>query len=346
MEHVYIVAEIGCNHNGDPARAKEMVRVAKECGVDAVKFQTFNSKLLISEFAPKAEYQIKNTGAEESQLEMTRKLELSHEDYLELKAYAESLGLDVFSTPFDEESVAFLAQQGQRVWKIPSGEITNLPMLRQIAALPIAHKVMLLSTGMSTMEEIHRAVEILNTGDSEVIILHCNTEYPTMDEDVNVSAIQDMQREFSAYEIGFSDHSVGHVAPIMAIAYGVHFIEKHFTLDRNLPGPDHKASIMPDELKMLCTMARRAERMLGCGKKQVTASERKNMFIARKSIVAKKPITKNEVFTKDNITCKRPGNGISPIYFDDVLGKKALMDFQADELIICPEFDWQENAKK
>ena len=334
MSNIYIVAEIGCNHNGNVNLAYEMVKTAKECGVDAVKFQTFNSHALISKYAPKADYQIKNTGNQESQLEMTEKLELSHNDYLNLKKYSESLGLDVFSTAFDEESIDFLYSIKQNVWKIPSGEITNLPYLQKISSLNIPNKKIILSTGMATIEEIKAALDILELGtSSEIIILHCNTKYPTDDEDVNVSAITDLHKNFPNYKIGFSDHSKGFVAPILAVPYGICFIEKHFTLDCNMEGPDHKASIMPNDLKTLCYSIRRAEIMLGNGIKRVTNSEKKNINIARKSIVAKKAIKEGEVFNLDNITCKRPGNGLSPMNWYKILGMKAIRDYDEDELI-------------
>lgn len=341
---VYIVAEIGCNHNGNPETARAMVKKAYECGVDAVKFQTFNSELLISKYAPKAEYQIKNTGNSESQLEMTKKLELPQKEYLKLRDYALSLGIDVFSTGFDEESNEFLYQNGQKVWKIPSGEITNLPYLRQISQFQQPGKKIVLSTGMATKREIKDAVAILkeNDPDADIILLHCNTEYPTEDRDVNVSAIKDLQRSFPDCEVGFSDHSRGIIAPIMAVAYGVRFIEKHFTLDKELPGPDHKASVDPKELEDLCVSVRRAEMILGSGEKYVTDSERKNKIVARKSIVAKVDIKKGDIFSEDNIICKRPGSGISPMKWDEVLGKKAEADFEKDELIRIPGFEWQE----
>lgn len=334
MSKIYIVAEIGCNHNGDVDIAYKMIDEVKKCGVDAVKFQTFRSSLLISRFAPKAEYQIKNTGADETQLEMTKKLELSHDDYISLSRYARSIGLDVFSTAFEEESIDFLYTLGQSVWKIPSGEITNFPYLKKIANLNIQKKQIILSTGMATIDEIKSAVEILSKDkNAEITILHCNTEYPTEDIDVNVSAIQALHTAFPEYKIGFSDHSKGYVAPILAVAYGITFIEKHFTLDINQPGPDHKASIMPDDLKILCESVRRAEIMIGTGEKVVTASEKKNINIARKSIVARRSIKKGEILSEENLICKRPGNGISPIYWDEIIGKKAIRDFIEDELI-------------
>lgn len=334
MRDLYIVAEIGCNHNGDFKIAKQMVLEAYNCGVNAVKFQTFNAKLLISKYAPKAEYQIKNTGAQESQLEMTRKLELSREHYISLKKYALELGLDVFSTGFDLESNLFLYHSGQTTWKIPSGEITNLPYLEQIAGFEQNDKIIILSTGMSSKEEIKNALEILKRGSyKKIILLHCNTEYPTEDADVNVQAILDLERTFPECEVGFSDHSRGGIAPILAIAYGVNFIEKHFTLDKNMDGPDHKASVNPVELRQLCSDAKRAKILLGDETKKVTLSEQKNKVVARKSIVAKKEIMTGDVFTEDNITTKRPGNGISPMYWYEVLGKVSEREFKEDELI-------------
>lgn len=335
MDKVYLIAEIGCNHCGSFQRAKDMVRIAKECGVDAVKFQTFIASELISKYAPKADYQIRNTGDGESQLEMTQKLELSHEDYINLRNYALSIGLDVFSTPFDFSSVDFLKAEGQKIWKIPSGEITNLPMLERIAKIKVDGKKIILSTGMSTIEEIHQAVDIISKyNDSRnLILLHCNTEYPTPDKDVNLSAIDTLHEEFPNIKIGFSDHSVGYVAAIGAFMKGIVLIEKHFTLDKSLPGPDHKASATPEELKALCENIRRIETMAGEGGKIVTESERRNIVIARKSIIAKRDIKKGEVLTEDNITCKRPGSGISPMRWYEVLGTIAVRDFKEDELI-------------
>lgn len=343
MNKVYIVAEIGCNHNGDPKLAKQMIDIAKDCGVDAVKFQTFNSSLLISKYAEKAEYQKKNTGSEESQLEMTKKLELSHEDYINLKKYAESIGLCAFSTPFDFESINFLEKNGENIWKIPSGEITNLPYLEKIGSIEVENKTIILSTGMSTIEEIRKSIRILQSRrENKIIILHCNTEYPTLDEDVNISAIKHLKESFPSYTIGFSDHSIGSVGAIMAVSYGIQFIEKHFTLDKNFPGPDHKASATPTELKQLVQDIRRAEKIYGLEEKIVTNSEMKNKKIARKSIVAKTNIKKGEIFTQDNLICKRPGNGISPMEWYKILGEKAEYDFKEDELIKSSIFKNQE----
>lgn len=345
MERIEIVAEIGCNHNGDINLAKRMVEEAKRCGVDAVKFQTFNSKALISKFAPKAEYQKETTGTLESQLEMTRKLELSPENFMELSQYAKELGLKTFSTPFDHGSIDFLQSAGQQIWKIPAGEITNLPYLNKIGAIQCPNKQIILSSGMATIEEIKTCVDILvsaGTKRGQIILLHCNTEYPTPDEDVNLSAIFDLKKEFPDLKIGLSDHSVGSVAAIAAATMGIVMIEKHFTLDKNLPGPDHKASATPQELLDICVGVRRIEKMLGIGKKVVTDSERKNKKIARKSIVAQCDIKEGEIFTEGNITCKRPGNGISPMRWYDILGKKAERNFQEDELIEASGFAWIE----
>ena len=345
MKHVFIVAEIGCNHNGSKDLAREMVIKAKECGVDAVKFQTFKADALISCYAPKAEYQKETTGTVESQLEMTKKLELSHDDLIELKAYAESLVLVVFSTPFDLDSVDFLNSIGQSLWKIPSGEITNLPYLKRIGAIKIDNKKIILSSGMATIDEIKTCIGVLveaGTNENDIILLHCNTEYPTPDKDVNILAINDLKEQFPNVSIGFSDHSVGYVAAVGAAILGVSLIEKHFTLDKNFAGPDHKASATPEELKALVENVRRIEVMAGSSKKIVTESERKNKIVARKSIVAARNIVKGEILTEENITCKRPGNGISPMKLYDILGKVAEKDFRTDELIEQSGFEWQE----
>lgn len=343
MKHIKIIAEIGCNHNGKKDLAKKMVALAKECGVDGVKFQTFNSSLLISKYAEKADYQKKTTGEDESQLEMTKKLELGHDDYLELNSYAKSIGLEVFSTAFDFESIEFLENINQNIWKIPSGELTNLPYLERIGNFDIENKLIILSTGMSTISEIQTAINILQRNrTNRIIILHCNTEYPTPDEDVNISAILDLQKHFPNYEIGYSDHSIGCTAATMSVAYGITFIEKHFTLDKNFKGPDHKASATPEELKELVLNVRRAEIMLGNEHKDVTSSELKNKKIARKSIIAKCNINKGDIFTEDNLTCKRPGNGISPMHWYEVLGRIAEEDFKEDQLIKVSDIEWEE----
>lgn len=335
MNKIYIIAEIGCNHCGSPELARKMVTIAKDCGVDAVKFQTFKAADLISRYAPKANYQIQTTGSDENQLEMTRKLELPQNEYLKLRDYALSLGLDVFSTPFDMGSIDFLESEGQKTWKIPSGEITNLPMLERIAKIKIEGKKIILSTGMSTIDEIRQAVNIICKYENpeNLIILHCNTEYPTPDTDVNLSAINTLHKEFPDFKIGFSDHSIGYVAAVGAAMQNIVLVEKHFTLDKTLPGPDHKASATPEELRELCQNLRRIEVMIGNGGKRVTDSERQNINIARKSIVARKAIRKGEILTPNNVTCKRPGNGICPMKWYDVLGTTAIRDFEEDELI-------------
>lgn len=345
MRHVYIVAEIGCNHNGSKELARKMVAEAKACGVDAVKFQTFSAEALISRYAPKAEYQKETTGTADSQLEMTKRLELSPADYIELRDYALSLGLDAFSTPFDMGSIDFLMSTNQKVWKIPSGEVTNLPYLQKIGAIKCEGKRIILSSGMATIDEMKTCIDILEkagTPREQITLLHCNTEYPTPDKDVNILAIEDLKKNFPDIEIGFSDHSVGYIAGVAATILGVSMIEKHFTLDKNFEGPDHKASATPEELKALCENVRRVEIMAGSNVKIVTDSERKNKIVARKSIVALRPIAKGETFTEENITCKRPGNGISPMFWYDVLGKTAEKDFEIDELIVAKDFAPQE----
>ncbi len=344
MKRIMIVAEIGCNHNGSRELAAEMVKRAKECGADAVKFQTFNSEALISRYAPKAEYQKETTGTADSQLEMTKKLELSHDDFIALRDYAKSLGLTVFSTPFDIGSVEFLHEQGQSMWKIPSGEVTNLPYLRKIGSLKCEDKLIILSSGMATVEEMRTCINILEeagTPRDRIILLHCNTEYPTPDQDINLTAIADLHKEFPDMRIGFSDHSVGYVAAVGAAMLDIELIEKHFTLDKDMPGPDHKASATPEELTALCENVRRIEVMMGGGKKIVTASEDKNKIVARKSIIAARAIKQGEIFTEENLTCKRPGNGISPLCWDRLIGQTAERDFAEDELIEAVGFDFQ-----
>lgn len=342
---VFIVAEIGCNHNGDVELAKKMVDKAKECGVDAVKFQTFKADLLISKYAPKAEYQKKVTSSTESQLDMTRKLELPFDEFIKLEKYAKELGLEVFSTPFDFESINFLSKNNQKIWKIPSGEITNLPYLEKIAKLDIPEKEIVISTGMADLKEIEEALEILVKNGMEkdkITVLHCNTEYPTPYEDVNLEAIPYLMEKFPEYKIGFSDHSEGYFDGVAAVIYGISFIEKHFTLDKNFEGPDHKASVTPEELKKLCEGIRIVEKSLGQKEKIVTNSERKNKIVARKSIVAKTFIKKGDIFSEKNIITKRPGNGISPMNWYDILGKVAEKDFEEDELIVDSRFKNQE----
>ncbi len=328
---VFIIAEAGVNHNGSLKRAREMVIKAREAGADAIKFQTFKSEKLVSTFAEKAAYQIENTGsADESQLEMVKKLELSFDDFRELQAFSKEKGIQFLSTPFDLESIDFLNQLEMPFWKLPSGEVTNYPYLVKIAE---THKEIVMSTGMCTLDEISEALVVLReNGAGKISLLHCNTEYPTQMEDVNLKAMETLKKAFST-PIGYSDHTQGIEVPIAAVAMGATIIEKHFTLDRNLEGPDHKASLEPFELKAMVQAIRNIEKAIGNGDKKPTPSEIKNMAIARKSIVAGQPIKKGEIFTEKNITTKRPGTGISAMRWRQVLGQKATRDFAEDELI-------------
>ncbi|MDH6458378.1 N,N'-diacetyllegionaminate synthase [Fusobacterium sp. PH5-7] len=327
---VFIIAEAGVNHNGSLKLAKKMVEKAVEAKVDAIKFQTFISENVVSKNAKKAEYQVKNTEIrKETQLEMVKKLELSFNDFIELKEYCNIKNIEFLSTPFDLESIEFLKKLGMKIWKVPSGEITNLPYLRKIAE--VADEI-ILSTGMSDLCEISKAVEILKKENKKILILHCNTEYPTPMEDVNLRAMELLKEKFNV-EVGYSDHTLGIEVPIAAVALGARIIEKHFTLDKNMEGPDHKASLEPGELKKMVTGIRNIEEALGKKQKEVTESEKKNKDIARKSIVAKKNIKKGEIFTEENLTVKRPGNGISPMQWDEVIGKISIRNFEEDELI-------------
>ena len=326
----YIIAEIGVNHNGDINLAKKMIDVAKQCGADVAKFQTANAEKIISKYAPKAEYQKETTGADESQLEMVKKITLPFEAYIELKDYCESVGIEFMSTPFDDDSIEFLTKLGQRVWKIPSGEVTNLPYLIKIAetGYPI-----IMSTGMCDMDEIEAAVNLLKEyGAGEITLLHCTTEYPAPVAEVNLSAMNALKEKFDV-PVGYSDHTKGIEIPIAAVAMGASIIEKHFTLDRNMEGPDHKASLEPDELKAMVDAIRNVELATGDGIKKATESEKRNIVVARKSIVAARPIKKGEELTVENLTTKRPGSGISPMRWFEVIGTKAVRDFQEDELI-------------
>jgi N-acetylneuraminate synthase len=344
MSKVQIVAEIGCNHNGSPELARQLVDEAARCGVDAVKFQTFSADALISRYAPKAAYQEATTGTADSQLEMTRALELPNDALLELWGYARWVGLDAFSTPFDLGSVAFLQAQGMRTWKIPAGEITNLRYLERIGSFAVEGKRIILSTGMATIDEVEACVSVLErsgTPRQAITLLHCNTEYPSPDRDMNLRAVRTLMEHFPDMQVGLSDHSVGAVAAIGAVALGACMVEKHFTLDKDLPGPDHKASATPDELRALVEGVRRMEVMLGSGQKVPSPSETPNKVVARKSLVAARDIRKGEVLTEENMTCKRPGSGISPMSWYDVLGRAAERDFGIDELIEVEGFEPQ-----
>jgi N,N'-diacetyllegionaminate synthase len=327
---VKIIAEAGVNHNGSLEMAMKLVDEAKRAGADTVKFQTGKPELLVSRYAQKAEYQKESTGADESQLEMLRKINLKFEEFIPLKKHCEDVGIKFLSTPFDLASVEFLNELGCDLWKIPSGEITNLPYLEKIAA---THKPIIMSTGMSTTAEIRAAIDVLNAGGAgEITLLHCTTEYPAPFEDVNLNAMDTLRKEFGL-KVGYSDHTRGICVPVAAVAKGAVVIEKHFTLDRNLEGPDHKASLEPGELKEMVENIRRVEAALGTGVKEPAPSEIKNMAIARKSIVAKTKIKKGEIYTPENITTKRPGSGISPMRWHEILGTRANRDYEEDELI-------------
>lgn len=327
---ILIIAEAGVNHNGSLERAKEMALAAKNAGADIVKYQTAVPEQVVSRFAEKAEYQKQQTGNDESQLEMIKKIHFGFEEHRQLKEYCDEIGIRYLSTPFDLDSIDFLATLDMPVWKIPSGEITNLPYLEKVAALK---KPLILSTGMSMLSEIEDALAVLEeNGCEDVTLLHCNTEYPTPMEDVNLLAMRDLEEQF-ALPVGFSDHTLGIEADIAAAALGACVIEKHFTLDKTLEGPDHKASLEPDELAAMVRAVRNIEKALGNGEKHVTPSEAKNRPIARKSIVAKRAIAKGETFTAENLTTKRPGDGISPMLWYDVLGQTAKRDFAEDEKI-------------
>lgn len=330
MEKVCIIAEAGVNHNGDIGTAKKMVDVAKKAGVDYIKFQTFVPEKLVSRYAPKAEYQKETTDAAESQLDMLRKLSLSEDEFVYLKAYCDEVGIGFISTPFDLESIDFLEELDMDFWKIPSGEITNLPYLEKIAK---TKRKVILSTGMSNIKEINEAVKVLEDGGtSDIVLLHCNTQYPTPFEDVNLSAMNTIATA-TGKKVGYSDHTKGIEVPIAAVALGATVIEKHFTLDKNMEGPDHKASLEPDELTQMVSAIRHIEKALGTGIKEPTTSEIGNIAIARKSMVAACKIAEGEVFSETNITTKRPGNGISPMKWYEVIGKAAPRDFCEDELI-------------
>lgn len=329
---VLIIAEVGVNHNGSLEIAKKLIDISSEAGVDVVKFQSFKPDQLTSTFAPKADYQIANTGSKESQLEMLKKLSLTESEHKELVIYCKSKGVRYCSSPFDIDSIEFLSELNIPFWKIASGEITNLPFLRKIAKY---NKPVILSTGMSTLGEIESAMEVLtNNGLSRdhITLLHCNTEYPTPVEDVNLNCMNTLKNAFGV-KVGFSDHTVGIEFPIAAAALGATVIEKHITLDCKMSGPDHKASIEPEEIKKMVLFIRNVEKGLGSSIKKPTESERKNINIARKSIVAKVNISEGDLLTEENITVKRPGSGISPMLWDTVIGQKAIRNFLKDECI-------------
>ncbi len=331
-DRIIIIAEAGVNHNASMEMAKQMVHEAAKAGADYVKFQTAVPELVISSIAPKAEYQKETTGNVESQLEMCKAIHLPLSAYSELAELCKEVGIGFMSTPFDLVSIDTLAPLQMDYWKIPSGEITNLPYLRKIASK--GGKV-ILSTGMSTLSEVKEAVDILVAGGiarHDIYLLHCTTQYPTPMQDVNLRAMLSLG-ELNVGGIGYSDHTLGIEVPIAAAALGARVIEKHFTLDKSLPGPDHRASLNPAELGAMVKAVRNIEKALGSGKKIVADSERGNIEVARKSIVAARDIKRGEHFTEENITVKRPGNGISPMNWDNVIGKIATKDFLYDSLI-------------
>jgi len=336
----FIIAEAGVNHNGSLELAKKLVDVAVEAGVDAVKFQTFKAESVISKYAPKAEYQKKTTGEDENQLQMVKKLELPYEAFEELYRYCQQKGIIFMSTPFDIESARFLKELGLEIFKIPSGEITNYPLLKEIGSYK---KQVILSTGMADLGEIEDALDVLieaGTRRENIVVLHCNTEYPTPYEDVNLRAMLTIKEAFKV-RVGYSDHTLGIEVPIAAVAMEAEVIEKHFTLDKNLPGPDHKASLEPHELKAMVRAIRNIEKALGNGIKKPSPSERKNIKVVRKSIVAKRDIKKGELLTEENLTTKRPATGLSPMMWEEIIGKRANKDIAKDTPLQMGYIQWE-----
>lgn len=330
MNKVFIIAEAGVNHNGSLETAKRLIDVASEAGADAVKFQTFKAEKLVCKNTRKAEYQMNTTDASETQYDMLKKLELTDIMHKELMAYCEKRNILFLSTPFDMDSIDYLNGIGITMMKIPSGEITNYPYLKKIAQ---THKPVILSTGMSTLEEVREAIEVLNkNGSEDLTVLHCNTEYPTPFNDVNLEVLHTLRDELGV-NVGYSDHSMGIEIPIAAVAMGATVIEKHFTLDKGMKGPDHKASLEPEELRAMIRAIRNVEKALGSGLKEPSKSEIKNKVIARKSIVAMTDIAEGDILTEENLTTKRPANGISPMLWEKVIGTAAKRDFKKDELI-------------
>ena len=329
---VLIIAEAGVNHNGDMQLARQLIDVAADAGADMVKFQTFNANRLATKQAPKANYQNKTTDQSESQHAMLKKLELTLDMHKELIAYCKERNIEFFSTGFDTQSLDLLVSLGIEQFKIPSGEITNLPYLRHIGVMG---RPLILSTGMATLGEIEDAIDVLEkagTDRSNITVLHCNTEYPTPMQDVNLRAMCSIRDAFGV-QVGYSDHTAGIEVPIAAVALGATVIEKHLTLDKSMPGPDHKASLEPDELKAMVSAIRNIERAMGDGIKRPSPSESRNKAVVRKSIIAATAISSGEEFTADNLGVKRPGSGISPMRWGELMGKKATRDYQPDELI-------------
>ncbi len=329
---VFIIAEAGVNHNGSIYLAKKLIDVAVNSGADAVKFQTFKAERLVSKNTQKADYQKQNTDSSESQFDMIKKLELDEVSHKKLMVYCQKKNIMFLSSPFDRESIDLLHDLGLQIFKIASGEITNLPFLRYIGALS---KRVILSSGMSDLEEVREALTILinaGTPKDNITVLHANTMYPTPMEDVNLNAMLTIQKEFGI-SVGYSDHTIGIEIDIAAVAMGASMIEKHFTLDKSMKGPDHKASLEPDELTAMVSAIRNTEKALGSSQKKPSPSESKNIEVIRKSIVASQDIKKSEPLTIKNITIKRPGNGISPMRWDDVIGTVATKDYKMDDLI-------------
>ncbi len=332
MTNTFIIAEAGVNHNGSLVIAKRLIDIAKDVGVNAIKFQTFSANVSLSKNAQKAEYQKKITSENETQYEMAKRLELDEEEHCELINYCKDKKITFISSPFDIDSIELLYKLGLDIFKIPSGEIINLPYLRKLGTL---NKNIILSTGMADLGEIEDALDVLihnGTDKENITVLHCNTEYPTPFEDVNLKAMLTIKNAFGV-KIGYSDHTLGIEIPIAAVALGAEVIEKHFTLDKNMEGPDHKASLEPDEFANMVKSIRNIEKSFGGGIKKPSASENKNIKIVRKSIVASKDIKKGEIFTEHNLGIKRPGYGISPMRWDEIIGKSAICDFNNDEMI-------------
>ena len=330
MKKVFVIAEAGVNHNGNIKIAQKLIDIASEAGADAVKFQTFKTESLVCRDAEKAAYQRETTDKSESQYSMLKKFELTEQMHRELIEYCGEKKIMFLSAPFDIESIKLLSKLGMQIFKIPSGEITNLPYLREIAR---QEKKVILSTGMSNMDEVKAAVGVLkNNGAEDITLLHCNTQYPTPMSDVNLLAMVKMQEELGL-PVGYSDHTQGIDVSIAAVALGASVIEKHFTIDKGMEGPDHKASLEPHELKRMIEGIRNVELAIGSGVKQMTESECANVDIVRKSIVASTNICKGETFTEKNLTTKRPGNGMNPMKWDEIIGMAANRDYEADELI-------------
>lgn len=332
MSKVLIIAEAGVNHNGDFNLACRLADSAKAAGADIVKFQTGIPEKVISTYARQAEYQTANTGVRESQLDMVRRIMLRADEFRPLRDYCRDIGIRFLSTPFDLDSIDVLRPLQMDMVKVPSGEITNLPYLRKIAGM---HLPVVMSTGMSRLGEVDEALGVLircGVSMDDITLLHCNTQYPTPYEDVNLRAMETLRAAFGC-KVGYSDHTSGIEVPVAAVAMGATIIEKHFTLDRNMPGPDHKASLEPQQLKAMVQAVRNIELALGSPIKRVSPSERGNVAVARKSIVAARPIRCGELFTEENITVKRPGDGLSPMLWDMVLGMPAPRDFDYDENI-------------